>query len=170
MLIVPCMVINKFITLVLLCFLSITCFGQGEKYLVLDKPGRIKRLRYFVGDELIFKLAGDKIVYKDMIEAVSDSAIKIRGTLVPIKDIDAVIRYRESSLLKQAIYILPRAGILYFLADTFNPIFYGGEVFVSRSGVIVGSSLIAGSFLLRLFKKKTYQINSYRTLKILETF
>jgi hypothetical protein len=89
---------------------------------------------------------------------------------VPIKDIVAIKQVNEGNLLKQAVYILPRAGILYFLADTFNPLFTGGEVGVSRSGVIVGSSFIAGSLILRLFTKRIYRINNYRTLKVLETF
>ncbi len=164
------MALNRFIFLVLFCCISITSFGQGEKYLVLDKPGRIKRMRFYVGDELKFKLAGERHLYKDVIEAISDTNITIRGTWIPIREIAAVVQYKEGNLLKQAIYVLPRAGILYFLADTFNPIFTGGEVSVSRSGVILSSSLIAGSLVLRLFTKRTYRINNYRTLKVLETF
>lgn len=164
------MALLKYIFLILFCSISLTSFGQGEKYLVLDKPGRVKRIRFYVGDELIFKLTGDKHLYKDIIEAVSDTSIRVRGAWVPVEEIKLIKEYKEANLLKQAIYFLPRAGIIYFLADTFNPVFTGGEVFVSRSGVIVGGSLIAGSLILRLFAKRTYRINNYRTLKILETF
>jgi hypothetical protein len=137
---------------------------------VLDKPGNVKRFRYYAGDELIFKLKGDKMRYKDVIEAVSDSSIKIRGVHIPLREIKSIIRYRQGGMLNQAIYILPRAGILYFLADTFNPVFRGADPDISRSGIVVGSSFIAAGFLLKLAKKKTYRINNFRSLRTLETF
>lgn len=154
----------------LLCCSYFAAMSQGEKYLVLDKPGHIKRFRYYVGDEIIFKLNGDKMTYKDVIQAVTDSTIKVRDTEIPIKEIASVIRYKQGGMLKQAIFILPRAGILYFLADTFNPVFKGYSPNVSRSGVIVGSSFVASSFLLRTLKKKKYHINNFRRLRTLETF
>lgn len=144
--------------------------SQDQRYLVLDKPGHIKRLRYYAGDDLIFKLKGDKMKYKDIIEAIGDSSIRIKGTDIPIKDIRAVIRYKEGGMLDQAIYILPRAGIVYFLADTFNPVFLGGDPGISRSGIVIGSSFVATGLLLKLAKKRTYRINNFRTLRTLRTF
>lgn len=155
--------------LFLLFCIAAECVGQ-EKYLVLDKPGRIKRLRYYAGDEVIFKLKGDKTTYSTIIQSVGDSTIKVRDTDIPIKDIRAIIRHNENGFLYQAARILPKAGILYFLGDTFNPIFRGEKPNVSRSGVIIGSSLFIGGNALRLFKKRTFRINNYRTLKVLQTF
>lgn len=163
------MILRLFI-LFIFCCMSFQGISQGQRYLVLDKPGSVKRIRYYVGEELKFKLKDDKTVYTDVIEDVGDSSIKIRGTQIPLKDIRMVIRYKEGGLLNQAIYILPRAGILYFLADTFNPVFRGGSVDVSRSGIIVGSSFVAGGLFLKLFKKKKYRINNFRSLRTLETF
>lgn len=158
-----------FILILLFLTFSLEVLCQ-EKYLVLDKPGRTKRIRYYTGDEIIFKLKGDKTVYSNVVEGVGDSSIQVRGTHIPIKEIASIIRHNESGLLYQITRILPKAGMLYFLADTFNPIFRGEKPSVSRSGVIVGGSLIAGSYALRLFKKRTLKINKYRTLKILQTF
>lgn len=108
--------------------------------------------------------------YKDIIEAIGDSSIRIKGTDIPIKDIRAVIRYKEGGMLDQAIYILPRAGIVYFLADTFNPVFLGGDPGISRSGIVIGGSFVAAGLLLKLAKKRTYRINNFRTLRTLRTF
>jgi hypothetical protein len=141
-----------------------------ENYLVLDKPGRIKRIRYYTGDEIIFRLKGDKTKYSTILQAIGDSTIRVRDTDIPVKDIRSVTRYSENGFLYQIARILPKAGILYFAADTFNPIFRGEKPSVSRSGVIVGGSLFVGGQALKLFRKRTFKVNSYRTLKILKTF
>jgi hypothetical protein len=152
------------------CSICLKGLSQSQRYLILDKPGHIKRFRYYIGDELIFKLKGDRMRYKDVIEDVGDSTIKIKGADIPIKDIKSVIRYKEGGMLDQAIYILPRAGILYFLADTFNPVFRGSDPDVSRSGIVVGSSFIAGGLLLKLAKKRNYRMNNFRRLRTLQAF
>lgn len=108
--------------------------------------------------------------YKDVIEAVGDSTIKIRGADIPLKDIKSVIRYKQGGMLDQAIYILPRAGLLYFLADTFNPVIRGGTLEVSRSAIVVGGSFVAGGLLLKLAKKRNYRLNNFRRLRTLESF
>ncbi|QHT70081.1 hypothetical protein GXP67_27260 [Rhodocytophaga rosea] len=152
------------------CSICLKGVSQDQRFLILDKPGHVKRLRYYAGDELIFKLKGDRMKYKDVIEAVGDSTIKVRGADIPLRDIKSVIRYKQGGMLDQAIYILPRAGLLYFLADTFNPVFRGNDPDISRSGIVVGSSFIAGGLLLKLAKKRNYRINNFRRLRTLETF
>jgi hypothetical protein len=155
--------------LLLLLVLPSESFSQ-EKYLVMDKPGHIKRIRYYTGDEIIFKLKGDKTTYSTIIQAVGDSTIRVRDTDIPVNNIRSIIRHTENGFLYQASRILPKAGILYFLADTFNPIFRGEKPHVSRSGVVVGSTLFLGGNALKLFRKRTLKVNNYRTLKILQTF
>jgi hypothetical protein len=150
-------------------FASWNSFCQ-EKYLVLDKPGRIKRIRYYTGDEIMFRLRGDKTTYSNIIQAIGDSTIKVRDTDVSIREIHSIIRYSDNGFLYQIARILPKAGMLYFLADTFNPIFRGEKPDISRSGVVVGSTLIATGYTIRLFRKRTLKINNYRTIKILQTF
>jgi hypothetical protein len=101
---------------------------------------------------------------------VGDSTIKVRDTDIAISDIRSIIRHSENGFLYQAARILPKAGILYFVADTFNPLLRGEKPSVSRSGIVVGSTLFAGGQALKLFRKRTLRINNYRTLKILRTF
>lgn len=105
-----------------------------------------------------------------MIQAIGDSTILVRDTPIPISNIHSITKHSENGFLYQAARILPKAGMLYFLADTFNPVFRGEKPDISRSGVVVGGTLIAGGYALKLFRKRTYRINNYRTLKILQTF
>lgn len=159
--------LNFFLLLLLLSFDS---FCQHQKYLVLDKPGRVKRIRFYVGDEINFKLKGENIKYKDIITAITDSTIYIRGTHIKLSEIKSIIITSENGLLNSAIYTLPRAGAVYFIADTFNSWFSRDQIEISKSAIVVGSALIGSSLILRTFRKRTYRINNFRSLRVLETF
>ena len=144
---------------------------RPQKYLALDKPGRIKRIRYFIGDEIVFRLQGDRLVYRDIIAAIDDSSFTIFGTKVLVREVDEVILRRQSNFATQASVLLPLAGIIYFLADNLNPVISGREKFsVSRGSVVVGASLIGAGVLLRLTQKKRHHLGKNKRLRVLETF
>lgn len=141
------------------------------KYLVLDKPGKVKRIRYFVGNEITFRLKGDPVLYRDVIAAVDDSSFTIFGTKVLIRDVDRVILRSHSWLVNQGSVLLPAAGIIYFLADNLNPVIQGGEkLTVSRGSVIVSAGLIGAGLALRLLHKKVHRIGKNKRLRVLEVF
>jgi hypothetical protein len=142
-----------------------------QKYLVLDKPGSIKRIRFFVGNEITFRLKGDNMVYHEVISAVDDSSFTIYGTKVLVREVDRIILRKEGWFLNQGSVLLPAAGLLYFLADNVNPAIRGGEHFgISRGSVIVGASLISAGIVLRIFQKRQHKIGKNKRLRVLETF
>ncbi len=139
-------------------------------YLALDKPGAVKRLRFRPGDEIAIKLRGDRRVYRDVIMNVTDTALIIRQTVVPLRDIRAIVVYREGGLARAALTKLPIAGMLYLLASTYNPVFRRERPDYDWNNVKV-SGIIAGSGLLMLpLLKKTYRINNFRTIKVLREY
>lgn len=143
--------------------------AQG-KYLALDKPGSVKRLRFRPGDEIAVKLRNDRRVYRDVIMAVHDTSIVIMHTGIPIRDIRAVVVYRDAGLARVALTKLPLVGVLYLLAATYNPVFRREPPDYHWNNVKVGS-IIAGSSLLMIpLLKKTYRINNFRTLKVLREY
>jgi hypothetical protein len=146
-------------------------FFRSQKYLVLDKPGKVKRIRFFVGNEITFRLKGDPVLYRDVITAVDDSSFTIFGTKVLIKDVDRIILRSQSWFVNQGSFLLPAAGVIYFLADNLNPVIQGGEkLAISRGSVIVSASLIGAGLVLRLFQKKEHRIRKSKRLRVLETF
>ncbi len=107
--------------LFILIMLPVSGFAQ-EKYLALDKPGRVKRIRFYAGDEIALKLKGDKRLHEEVIGDIGDSTITLLGTEIPLRDIRAIVIRHEGGLVQQAVRKLPIAGVLYFLAATFNPL------------------------------------------------
>lgn len=141
--------------------------ATAQKFLALDKPaGREKRLRFFEGDRLTFRLKNDPTRYSGIITRLEEQSLYIGETRVLVSDIDAVTiqnRYKDSGILNSAPYMLPLAGLIYFAADGLNP---GSRI--SSSTYIVSGSLIGTGVALKLFQKKTYRINGPRRLKIID--
>jgi hypothetical protein len=155
--------------LLLLCLADATSWAQG-RYLVLDKPGKVKRLRFRVGDEVSIKLKDDRREYRDVITHVTDTSIVIMGTDVPLSGIRAVVVRREAGLARGLVKVLPRAGLLYILAATYNPIFRGDLPDYDWSNVRVGAIVGGSALLLVPLLQRTYRINGFRRLRVLQEY
>lgn len=144
---------------------------KPQKYLVLDKPGRTKRIRYYKGSEIVFKLKGDRIMYSDPITEITDSTITIFNTPVYIRDIDKIFIYHEGWFIRQGSVMFPLAGALYLVMAALNPAVSGGKAFqISTGTAIVSGSLIGGGLLLKAFARKGHKIGKRKRLSVMNTF
>ncbi|MES2734186.1 MAG: hypothetical protein V4714_20735 [Bacteroidota bacterium] len=148
----------------------ISPFFKPQKYLVFDKPGKVKRVRFFVGNEITFLLKGDNVVYQEAITAIDDSSFTIFGTKVLIREVDRVILRTNNFFINVGSRYLPAAGIIYFLADNLNPVFQGSSFKVSPTSAIIGASLVTVGIVLKQFQKRRHKIGKNKRLRILETF
>ncbi|MEI7584595.1 hypothetical protein [Runella sp.] len=122
------------------------------RYMALDvyRFGRIKRHRFFVGDELSFKLKNGRKRQRESITAISDSSFTISNfnnilnenlyTEIKFREVRKIRVYRRIPWVTQGAYMLPVAGGLFFLSDTFK--YHGGMEF--RVQFDPKSTLIAG--------------------------
>lgn len=122
------------------------------RYMALDvyQFGRIKRHRFFVGDELSFKLKNSGKRQRESITAISDSSFTISNfnnilnenlyTEVKFREVRKIRIYRRIPWVTQGAYMLPVAGGLFMLSDTFK--YRGGMEFQLQFDP--KSTLIAG--------------------------
>jgi hypothetical protein len=73
-------------------------------------------------------------------------------------------------MARAAVYLLPRAGLLYILAATFNPVFRNESPDFDWSHVKVGAIIGGSSLLLLPMLKRNYRINKFRTLRALREY
>lgn len=142
---------------------------EKEKFfLALDKPGMVKRIRYYVGDEIVFYMGGDR--WKTEILSIkSDTIIVTEAGKVPVKNIEAVVVPSRSWFLRQGAFVFPVAGVGYFLMDTLNPRNYeNGNDRITAENITISSSLVGAGILCRIFRKKKYKINKRHLLKTIE--
>jgi hypothetical protein len=149
------------------CLISGISLAQ-DRYLALDKPsiGHKNRLRFNAGDELWVKLRGEKKRYSLLIERLTDTSLVMGAVDFPLARIKSVTVRRPGGLRQAAAYLLPVAGGIFFLADTFNKS-NGDRPNVSNWGIRVGGGLAGTGLLLFLTRNRTYKINTYRSLKVL---
>ena len=139
-------------------------------FLSLDKPGIVKRIRYYAGNEIYIKLKKDKKLHNLTIINVGNGYIETFDKKILIEQVKSIRVYRKNLLTKIG-KALPWAGLGYFGADMINPIFSGREAFVvTRGTVTVAGSLIVSGILIKLLSKRTYKLGKNRYIKTIEIF
>jgi hypothetical protein len=161
---------------------SNSCQGQGadsvltslsplkKYYLVLDKPGIVKRIRFYPGTRLTFKLTDDKRLYAGKIEAIRKHSVVIFNTELPIRDIRKV-RVPQQAPMGKFLYGLGSGmrgvGTLFALIGGGNYLLTSDQK-NGRVTAQAGLGLLGVGQLFRGFNRRTYKINKNRRLKTIE--
>jgi len=155
-----------FLLFLLSIFIENEAFSQvnlspKEYYLTLNKPGVKKRIRFYIGDELKFKLKDEDFKRTATITAIDSNSITVNGVAkIPLEDF-RVIQIGKKRL--KGVRLIGTNGGLLFMA------LGGANILLKRNGseaMIYGGavSLVAVQFL-RLFENRNYKLNSYRYLR-----
>ena len=146
--------------------LTIKDLQRNERYVALDKPGKVNRLRFYQGQKLTFRFSGDKRWYDPILNNIDDSSFVAFDTRIFLSDISTVKVYRERRFLRLLQKFCFIAGVGYFFADLVNHSFTTTE----GSLIVTGSFLGAGGlFSIPLFPRK-YKLGKKRRLRVLEKF
>ncbi len=140
--------------------------NSKEYYLTLNKPGKKKRIRFYVGDELKFKLKGEGFKRKATITAIDSVSITINGLAkIPLEEFK-MIHVEKSNYfagLSRAAHASGTGGGILFgilggIATLLNV--EKGETMIYGGGVLFATGQFFG-----LFKSRNYKLNSYRYLR-----
>lgn len=133
-----------------------------RRFLVLEKNGINKRIRFYEGQELQFKLKGDVVRNKTIIQKIEEKSIIIQDVNIDLADFQSV-RINTSSyypnLFKFATLV---GGAGYLGLDLVNN---GPEM--TKQSFITPAIFLGTHLLLRLFypNNKTYQLGRKKYLK-----
>lgn len=161
--------IIKLPVFLILVLSSITTFGQLEPFLLLEKPGTKKRIRFYVGDKILFKQYDEKELIKGRIVAFTDSSFFINEhievplrTVKSISDKSKVAGVRGMSMM--AISSIP----VFFVFSAANNIFNTGDRPIIDQEVYTLSGVFLGIGTLgMLYKGKKYRLkNKWRIIVV----
>lgn len=80
------------IAVCLFALLPLVCAAQMQPFLLLEKPGTKKRIRYYAGDEISFKLKDQPEVNHAQITGFRDSLFYVgQRTPILLRDVEAVV-------------------------------------------------------------------------------
>ena len=128
----------------------------AQKYLVLEKLGTRKRIEYFIGSEINYRLNGENFFRTGTIVDLEDSVIVFDYAFFSIGNINAVnIKDSRSGRISARGYpvTLMVAGVVLFLGDLFNETVVSGNEASLNNGVTIASGALVGTGFLLMFVK-----------------
>ncbi len=139
--------------------LSTAGAGFAQNFLLLEKVGTTKRIKFAAGDQLKYKLHHNDTIFEDQISAVFDSAVAFGNYQVQFADMEKIWISKDSFWLSRLKFYSLVATTGYFALDAFNrttnhdsPIVTKGTLRVLAIGV--GISVVAHLSQKRWFRVK----------------
>lgn len=137
---------------------------------MLDKPGKVNRIRFYPGTQFRFKLTNDKQFYVGRIDAVRQQSLLILGTELSIQDIRK-IKVDQQAPTGRFLYGfgsgLRGVGTLFTLIGSGNYLLTNDRK-NGRITALAGVTSLGAGQLFRGFNRRTYKINKNRQLKTIE--
>ena len=133
-------------------------------YLALDRVGKAQRVRFYAGDEIEYRVKGEKFRRKNNILGVTNDGFLIAGGEIKIAWVERIWTKRgyKNNLSRQAQIYLPVAGGLFAIADLIS-----SKEFSPKALAIGGGMALAG-VILRIFNSKRYFVGKNSLLKSIE--
>ena len=160
---------------ILLAFLlSFTsCYSQPETnlepFLLLEKPGTKKRIRYYLGDPIEFKLKNEKGFHTGTIVQFSDTSFYVNEFVeVPLRTVDALADRSKVAGVRamsvNTLFVIP----VFFVLSGANNLFNTGDTPIIDKEVYPLSGVFLGlSGLGFLYKGKRYRLkNKWRIIMV----
>lgn len=140
----------------------------GQKILQMEKYGKAKTKKYYIGDDLIYRIKGDKDWYEGTINdlLVDDNIILFGNRAVRLEEITAIKSVkmaRKSRRLGNQLFIFGGSWVFWSLVGTT----VGWEL--TALTIIVPAVAVGVGFLIKiLFKKRIYKLGKKRRLRMLD--
>ncbi len=133
----------------------------GEVHVVVDAYGK-KRHRFLIGDDMVFKLKGDRTRYRREIIALGDSLIHFREMRVPValSKIECVYTPRKGAQIMKTGFTTMGLGFL--AAAAVHPLVKNAQYDATESAII-GGSFIALAQFARLFIMKKHRFKNQKS-------
>ena len=142
-------------------FALLPAITLGQEFLVLDKMGTKKRIEFYPGDPIKFRLKEERIFRTDEIVAITDSVLYMENGIVPFTEI-GVVEVTEKWMQATGVTLMV-AGVGYIVLDQFNNVIRGDGLRyddkVVRSGAIIAG---AGAALVYFGRRRIKVRNNWR--------
>lgn len=160
----------KIYTIILLLLFALvqSTFAQTGKTLNLYKPGKVKVIKFKVGDVLIFKLKGEKWYHTLPIRDLKGDKVVFDASAIDIKDIDAIKVGRDANeFMKTLEYSLYTFGVSW--------LFYSGVDYAMTNDTDAATTIIVpatagvlGLLIRWISQPKRHKLGNRKWLKIME--
>ncbi len=140
-----------------------------QKVLQMEKYGKLKTKKYFIGEELVFQLKGDDYWYHETIQDlyVDEHTILFTNRVIKVDQIVAIKSYKNrawSRGVSTNAYVA--SGAFVGLSLLGKALDYSD---LNRATIIIpGVTVIVAWLIRKIFKSKKYKIGKKRKLRLLD--
>jgi hypothetical protein len=142
--------------------LGLDAENTDRRYLVLDKPGLNKRIRFYPGQRIRFKLKGENYRYNAVLQAVGEKSIMVMDTPIFLDEIRKVYYTKPGTFLPLSAGSLTGGGILFVLMGVYN-----GLAHNNPDLIVPGAAAFVTGMALRPFYQRSFRIGGNRRLRTL---
>ena len=160
--------------IIVLLLLASVFFSPAEifsqKFIALEKHGRIKRLRFYVNEKINVRLTGENFFRSGYIDELTDSSFFLDGENIQLKKIDAVYVYKIKgghSLLRQLVFYLPAGGVFIIGLAAVNSVINNDYPLVPKNTLYVAGGMSVTGLLLYPLTFRVYRTKNH-PLKIID--
>lgn len=150
----------------LLFFLAFSNVLSAQKILQLERFGSAKVKKFYIGDELTYRVKGDKTWYTGTIQnlIIEENIILFENRFIKLENI-TILRERQgwSQKLGNQLYFFALSWLGFSSAGTLV-----GWEFRWDTVIIAGSAVATGWLIKKIFKYKKYKIGKKRRLRLLD--
>ena len=139
----------------------------GQKMLVFDKKGKVKRIRYLEGDLINIELKDGQGI-SGKIKEIRDHSIIIQLKEVPLNSIKYLYVLRNKRLLNTFSRFFITGGLVYLPLVTLNRTTNGDDPIIKESTLYISGGMLLSGFLLKKLNKRKHEISEKRPLKIID--
>jgi len=120
---------------------------DAQRILLIEKPGKFKNYKYFVGDDIMVKTLPYDQKHQGRIHEITDTSILINfDNEIMLEDIQMVLRKRKGLGLLSKVTRIAGAG--YFILDVVNRTINNDSPIVHENTLMISAGLVAFSYAL----------------------
>ena len=155
--------------LVLLFLIFTVSPAIAQRKLIIAKPASPAKYIFYEGEEIRFKLKGEKYWNKAFIQGLGEDYIRLHYTTIALSEIEAIdVRGRSHSYLQTVAAVGIYGGAGFIGIDQFNRSIIKGESGFDEKTMLVGGALLSTGGLLYLLKRKKVKIGRKFRLRVAE--
>ncbi len=157
-------VLIRILVFLSLCLLVNTM--DAQRVLLVEKPGKFKNFKYFVGDDITLKTLPYSEKQSGTIHEITDTSILINfDNEIMIDDIDMILKRRWGISLLAKITRIAGAG--YFVLDVVNRTINNDSPIVTQNTALISAGMVAFSYALLPLQNRRMKKGEKWRIKIL---
>lgn len=157
--------------LLVACFMLTALDGncQIENHLILKKNGWKNKAHYLIGNEIIFSRKESSNIENGVIQGIDPEHLIIGGVMIPLNQVDEVIRIRSSFNFRAGGKTLQVAAPGFLLISAVNALIWNIRPIWSTGNLITSGSLLAAGLILPIFQVRHFPMGKKFTLRVVES-